>query len=362
MLLVSAVLVIILVAGVAVVRARDGGGPGSSQPQQASSSANAAIQAFFDRYVEGDGRVVRRDQGGDTVSEGQAYALLLAVAQGNQDRFERIWAWTKEHLQRPDGLLSWRWERGRVVDSSPAADADLDAARALVQAGSRFGAPGLHSEGLRIAAGVLDHETVDVGGQLVLVAGPWAVERRIANPSYLSPCTYAELEAASGDRRWGQLRQSGYQMIEALIADGRLPPDWAQVDQQGRVRAIGSPDQPSRAAQFGLDAARVPLRLAEGCDEQGRALAARLWGRLRALAGQGAGIAYSLDGNPLDRNEHPVGLVGAAAAAKAAGADGESKQLLRRARSLDRRTPTYYGSAWVAQGELMLDRPAGKGN
>ncbi|MGH9153910.1 MAG: glycosyl hydrolase family 8, partial [Acidimicrobiales bacterium] len=88
--------------------------------------------AFFEGYMDGDGRVVRRDQGGDTVSEGQAYAMLLAAAHGDRGRFDRAWQWARDHLQRHDGLLSWRWRDGRVVDPSPAADADVDAARARV--------------------------------------------------------------------------------------------------------------------------------------------------------------------------------------------------------------------------------------
>lgn len=58
--------------------------------------------------VDPDGRVVRHDQGGDTVSEGQAYAMLVAVAVGDHDTFTRVWAWTQQHLRRPAETLSWR--------------------------------------------------------------------------------------------------------------------------------------------------------------------------------------------------------------------------------------------------------------
>ena len=82
--------------------------------------ASATGQAFLDAYVDPDGRVVRRDQGGDTVSEGQAYALLIAVALGDRERFTAVWTWTRDHLQRPDKLLSWRWTDGAVVDANSA--------------------------------------------------------------------------------------------------------------------------------------------------------------------------------------------------------------------------------------------------
>src|SRR5262249_137105 len=99
-------------------------GCGSSKPRNDET-------AFLNPFVGANGRVVRRDQGGDTVSEGQAYAMLIAVATGRRSTFERVWRWTRVHLQRPDGLLSWHWQDGKVSDAQPAADADLDAAHAL---------------------------------------------------------------------------------------------------------------------------------------------------------------------------------------------------------------------------------------
>lgn len=97
--------------------------------------------------MDPDGRVVRRDQGGDSVSEGQAYALLVAVARQDRERFDAVWTWTQEHLLRPDGTLSWRWSDGAVLDAASAADADLDAARALVRAGDVFDDPALTAAG-----------------------------------------------------------------------------------------------------------------------------------------------------------------------------------------------------------------------
>ena len=133
------------------------------------ATAEEAARGFLDSYVDDDGRVVRHDQGGDTVSEGQAYALLVAAAIGDRKTFTDVWAWTTAHLRRPNGLLSWRWADGAVVDPSSAADADLDAARALVVAGRVFAAPGLVAEGGALAQAVLDLETVQTGAGRVLV-------------------------------------------------------------------------------------------------------------------------------------------------------------------------------------------------
>ena len=56
-------------------------------PRQATARADA--RAFLERYEASNGRVVRKDQGGDTVSEGQRYASLLAVAIGERQQFAR---------------------------------------------------------------------------------------------------------------------------------------------------------------------------------------------------------------------------------------------------------------------------------
>lgn len=93
-------------SALALVHEGDHGGPVDG-PRRVTSGHDA-VESFFAGYVDDDGRVVRHDEGGDTVREGQAYAMLLAVAAGDRSRFHRIWSWTKEHLQRPDGLLAWR--------------------------------------------------------------------------------------------------------------------------------------------------------------------------------------------------------------------------------------------------------------
>src|SRR4051812_20189332 len=97
---------------------------GCSSAHDASPSV-AAGSRFLDQFVAGDGRVIRHDQGGDTVSEGQGYAMLLAVRAGDEASFTRVWRWTKANLQRDDGLFSWQWRDGHVADPSPAADADV---------------------------------------------------------------------------------------------------------------------------------------------------------------------------------------------------------------------------------------------
>jgi endoglucanase len=319
-------------------------------PDTADEKAVAAADDFLVRYVDGDGRVVRRDQGGDTVSEGQAYAMLLAAATRDEARFARVWRWTREHLQRRDGLLAWRWSNGRVAGREPATDADLDAARALLVAARRFGNRRYRAAGVRIGRAVLRHATSERSGKLVLAAGPWGRDEGVVNPSYFSPRAYRALGSASRDGRWGALAESSRRLADRLTErTPHLAPDWARVEAWG-VRGTGAPGT-ADPPRHGYDAVRVPLRLAESCARADRAIAARAWPALRADPGR---AVRPLDGSPPPEGEHPAALAGSAAAAAAAGDAAARDDLLERADALDDEQPTYYGSAVVALSRVML--------
>jgi cellulose synthase/poly-beta-1,6-N-acetylglucosamine synthase-like glycosyltransferase len=319
--------------------------------------ARTSATRFMDNYVSADGRVIRRDQGGDTVSEGQAYAMLLAVALGDRARFESVWNWTRSHLQLGDKLLAGRWSNGAVADPRPASDADLDAARALVLAGQRFGVSRYREQGAAIARAVLDNETVSAAGQTVLVAGPWArTDPAVVDPSYFSPRAYADLERVDHDARWAMLASSSRSIISRLTSGGRtLPPDWAAISTTtGTVRPIDDPGDPSAGGSgtSGFDAVRVAIRSAESCVAADRRLAAALWPLYRRAPGRGQ---YALNGTPQVGWTHASSFVAAAAAANAAGDGSATASLLGQA---DDAHPTYYGDAWAALGRVMLTSSA----
>jgi len=335
-----------------------GGDEASDRPSvsTAKEAADAASRRFLDRYVARDGRVRRLDEGDDTVGEGQAYGMLVAAAVGDERRFDLIWSWTKDNIRRPDGLISFLWREGRVVDPEAASDADVDAARALLAAGCRFRRPGLREEGLELGRAILENETASFKGVLVLTAGPWANEDPITlNPSYFSPATFAALGAATGDGRWSDLSESSRAVTDALTR-GRtpLPPDWARLE-RGRLVPIGSPGEPETSPRFSFDAVRTLVRLAEDPSTAGRSIAARAWPVFeRVDPDREVPVERNLSGRPVGRTVHPVVLVAAAGAAHAAGKAADRDLFLDAAEDLDGRTKTYYGAAWVALGRIML--------
>ena len=334
------------------------GRPSSSVTPSAGSlralTTQEAGEAFLSGYVESDGRVTRSDEGGDTVSEGQAYAMLVAAALNDQQHFTTVWAWTKRNLAREDGLLAWRWKDGQVVDNASASDADLDAARALVVAAAAFGDDQLKAEGVRLGTAVLDKETVMTKVGRVQVAGSWANHPPYAyNPSYTSPAANALLAGATDDERWAELDLGTRAVTTALLNSADLPPDWAQVHPEGRIDAMpGAPGRADEGVRYGYDATRVPIRFAESCRPADVTLAARLTPALDRSVGDPA--VRNLDGVPVRNEESVVAAAAKAAALAAAGQTGRAASQLLSADYLQQVKPTYYGAAWNALARLML--------
>jgi endoglucanase len=333
--------------------------PAPSPSAPAARTAPEAAEAFLADWVD-DGRVVRRDQGGDTVSEGQAYGLLLALVADDRAAFGEIWTWTAEHLVRPDGLLAWRWADGAVVDEEPASDADLDAARALVLAGAAWDEPAYTEAGTALAADVADRMTVGTALGRVLAPGVWATaaDPYGYNPSYASPAAYAVLGEATGDPRWAELAAGSAATTTALLDVAALPPDWAQVHGDGTVEAMPGAAGTGLSVRYGFDAARLPIRYAESCAPADRALAARLAEPL----GTDDALPAELDlgGTALDGAdaEHPVAWVGRAAARAAAGDTTGAADDLDRADRAAQEVPTYYGAGGAALGRALLESDA----
>jgi endo-1,4-beta-D-glucanase Y len=346
-LLAAAVVLLPFIGGAALL---DEGRSGSSE---ADESARAAAQAFLDRYVQRDGRVVRPDQGGDTVSEGQSYGLVIAQVAGDEAAFRSVWAWTKRHLQRPDGLLASRADARIVRDPMPASDADLVTAWALQRA-SGPDAAAYRREGLRIASAVLTHETTTRGGTRMLAAGPWATGSPVTlNPSYWTFTAFEDLGRETGDARWDELASGSLGLVKAVSeGGGKLPPDWARVDGTSAA-PTAAPNGQAASVQYSLDAQRTVVWLAAACDPAARRLAAGWWPTL-SEPGRARALALAPDGAIVRADAHAMALVAAAAAAGAGGRPDDRDRLLDEAARVDAAHPTYYGAAWVAIGRAIL--------
>ncbi|HEY3528063.1 MAG TPA: glycosyl hydrolase family 8 [Nocardioides sp.] len=323
--------------------------------RSSSGAAMTAADAFLSRYVTADGRVLRRDQGNDVVSEGQAYGMLIAELAGRPDVVRSIWSWTHDHLARSDGLLSYHAdEQGNVLDEQAASDADTLAAYAL-QRYAGTDAAALHARGRALAEAVLRHETVrSSAGDLVLTAGPWATgSTPVVDPSYLMPSVFTDLAGLTGDDRWDDLGRTSIDLVDALTEHGRqLPPDWARMEGD-RLVASGSGGG-GGSPQYGPDAQRVPLWFGAACDPRARGLAGAWW-KILQQDDRSAATALGPTGDPVDPSPSTVALVASAASARAAGDTGGAADLETGAQQSDAGRPTYYGGAWLVLGPALWD-------
>jgi len=167
----------------------------------------ASWQSYCRHFISSDGQVIIPEEGGGTISEAQAYALLRAVWANDATVFNRVYSFTYEKLSRVhrhgDSLLSWRWGRlpdgsWGVLDANSATDGDLDYALALVLAARKGwrappNLPDYREEARRVQADILAREVVALpGGDLLLTPGNWHEPQPpyLVNPSYFSPAAY----------------------------------------------------------------------------------------------------------------------------------------------------------------------------
>ena len=92
-----------------------------AQPQSAAERPGwPAWEAFKAQFINEDGRVISDDAGGgQTYSEGQAYALFFALVANDRAAFDKLLRWTENNLCDGDitaRLPAWLW--GKRPDGS----------------------------------------------------------------------------------------------------------------------------------------------------------------------------------------------------------------------------------------------------
>lgn len=270
--------------------------------------------SYLRTSVRRSGRVIDRKGGGQTTSEGQAYALLRAVWADDPEAFARIHRWTLRRLQHgdPTRLPAWKYGRHglrvRVLDPQPATDADLLMAWALQLAGDRWDRPDYTELARTLARTTYAENVVLVGGRHVLLPGPWAKQTDPiqVNPSYFVPFAMRDLDRLDPGLDWTPVIDDGYAILAEAAPDGELLPDWLYLDPATGTRVPA----PSPAHdRHGFEAMRLPWTFAAEAlwhdDPRARALLApyRAWqARWRQFGGLPA-VAHP-DGTPAEDYGH----------------------------------------------------------
>ncbi|MFP3868074.1 MAG: glycosyl hydrolase family 8 [Desulfobacteraceae bacterium] len=332
-------------------------------------------------FISADGRVIRPENQQDSISEGQAYAMLRAVWIADQATFDRCYAWTEAHLSRRqakgDHLLAWRWGQARrgqwqVLDWNSATDADLDYALALILAHQQWGRPSQPlpdylAQARLILDDILARETAtDRLGRRWLTPGSWITPELplLLNPSYFSPAAYRLFYSVTQDRRWLELIDSTYYALEKISRQlgGRqgvgLFPDWCVLSGPDRFEP-----SPQQSTNYGWEAVRIPWRIAleqlwfkepqaQNC-LRGSLLPffSQEWRQRQKLA-----AVYTYQGQPAVDYESPVIYAGLIAAALASQEPVLARQWAEKIvdtyqeknqKAYFNRADDYYGNNWA---------------
>ncbi|MGV6475671.1 glycosyl hydrolase family 8 [Azotobacter vinelandii] len=230
----------------------------------ASAGEDEYWRLYQTRYIDG-GRVLDTGNKGVSHSEGQGWGMLLAEANGDRRTFDRLWSWTRRHLQRRDlALFSWRYDPAAsppVQDPNNATDGDLLIAWALLRAAQRWDAADYRNASAKIRQAIAGRLIKEHAGLTVLLPGLQGFEQNgqlILNPSYLVMPAIRAFARADPGGGWQRLLDDSRSLLDrARFGTYRLPPDWLALGADGTL-------EPAAAwpARFGFDAVRVPLYLA----------------------------------------------------------------------------------------------------
>jgi endo-1,4-beta-D-glucanase Y len=224
-------------------------------------------------------RTLDKQQGGITTSEGESYTMLRATWIDDKLTFDQNWLWTKNNLQRPDKLFSWKYGPlgngsygilSSVGGNNTASDGDSDIALSLLMAYSRWGDRSYLEAAKEIIPHIWKAEVVDVNGKPVLVANDLERNNKdsvIVNPSYFAPYAYKTFAKVDPTHNWKALSDNSYTLLAELSknplgansSDG-LEPDWVQLDRAtGKARAASVK---TLKTDYSYDAMRTSWRLA----------------------------------------------------------------------------------------------------
>ena len=200
--------------------------------------------AFKDGFIQDDGRVVDWTEGARTVSEGQAYALFLALVANDRTHFDRILRWTEANLaggRLRQQLPAWLWgydpERDQwgILDANSATDADLFIAYALLEAARLWRHPDYAETANALLQQVKAQAIRPLGERAVLLPAPdgFATEAGLRlNPSYLPPFQLHYLAQHDPEGPWSAILDESAQALSESTPHG-LPPDWLLVTDAG---------------------------------------------------------------------------------------------------------------------------------
>lgn len=227
-----------------------------------AQSGDAWWRTYRDRFLDPSGRIIDTGNGNISHSEGQGYGMVLAVAHGDQEAFDRMARWTRATLARTDmALHAWRYDPGKpdpMPDRNNATDGDILIAWALDRAGRQWSRADHARRAAEVRAAIHSGCVVRRFGRQVLLPGMQGFtqgETVVFNPSYFIWPALDSFRQRDGAQMWGALISDSEDLLRLTrFGEHSLPTDWAVL--VGRDEVMPAPERP---AQFGYDAIRIAL-------------------------------------------------------------------------------------------------------
>jgi endo-1,4-beta-D-glucanase Y len=309
------------------------------------------------------------DETNDTVSEGIAYGLLIAVYMNEQELFDRLWRYEQRFLDA-QGLMHWHINAAgtMVVGEGAASDADEDMAWAMLMADRQWGGGGtLGTNYIDIARDLIDkmwnHEVLD--GKAFLPGdqfGDW----QTLNISYFTPNYFRLFGEISGNGGWNDVVVTSYDVMEASLKpeygnqDNGLVPAWSTSEGSPNAGAWGPYSEAPTHHQY--DSCRTPFRIGlDYCfngEARSKSYLDKIIGFYSSLGVDGMTDGYNLDGTPRPQFG---GLSAAFVGPAAVGAMSDSTHQGFLDAAYDRLKTSellvggeYYDRSWTVLALLML--------
>ena len=235
---------------------------------------------------------VKFDNPSETVSEGIAYGLLLAAYAADKDLFDGLWAYYKAN-SNGNGVMNWKINGcSGASGQNGAADAEIDAAMALIVAEHQWPSatsPYDYGAEANTLISAIESTEIHPSSYQLINGDAWGFGNNCRNPSYQAPAYYKVYAQHTGNNSWtSNMVPAAYTLINNNVNGSTgLVSNWS--DPNGSANSCNGPNE------YGYDACRSPWRMATDViwfdDADGKAIC-------NDLASYTSGVGASNVGGP----------------------------------------------------------------
>jgi endo-1,4-beta-D-glucanase Y len=237
-------------------------------PKGPSASAKFLVPAYnmWKATFVKNGKVIRPENGNDTVSEGIAYGMLIAVNMNDQTLFDSLYSTWKANTSPGTGtLMTWCLGSGGgttgtacPTSGGTATDADEDAAFALLQAEKVWGGGDYKAAAMKTIADIWNYDIDGTGTKLPKGGSRYGSPATdVTSASYFAPAYYLSFLAVDAIHDWKAVFTAVYEVINGQLGGGNgLIPAWC-----GSTCTVAASSGAATDVDYQYDAHRIPMRI-----------------------------------------------------------------------------------------------------